>query len=79
MVKEEYMKTFLCYEDVKRYEILIKVIENVINNSLFSQRNDTQKVEEIFKILHSFAAAKEIKPIYIVKPRSNKHSKMVYS
>lgn len=72
MIKEEYMKTFMHYYDHKRYEILIRIIENVVNNSLFTQRNDEQKVDEIFNILESFNKSKELRPIYIVKPRSNK-------
>lgn len=72
MIKEEYLKAFLSYYDVKRYEVLIKIIENVINNSLFTQRNDSQKVDEIFKVLHSFKVANKMQPIYIVQPRSKK-------
>lgn len=75
MIKEEYMNAFLHYHDHKRYEILIRIIENVIGNSLFTQRNDEEKVNEIFSILESFKKSKELKPIYIVKPRSNKYCK----
>lgn len=72
MVKEEYMKAFLYYHDHKRYEILIRIIENVIGNSLFTQRTDKEKVDEIFTILENFHKSKEVKPIYIIAPRSNK-------
>jgi len=72
MIKEEYMKVFMHYYDHERYERLIMVIENVIGNSLFTQRTDEEKVNEIFSILESFKKSKELRPIYIIKPRSNK-------
>jgi len=78
MIKEQYLKTFLHYHDYMRYEILIRVIENVINNSLFTQRDDEQKVSELFSIMESFNKSKELRPIYIVQPRSNKVPSSTY-